>query len=108
MKTSHLIKQNDFCYVENDLFEKHLHIMKGDIVYVAGLFVVPESKEDPYTQRIKFQVHAMDDNKHVNTGRGLFVMDPRSLKKVEKRKQKKLYRILEKDFKERANNATSN
>lgn len=97
VKTSHLIKTNDFCEIITDKFEEEGYA-KGSYVFVAGAKAIPEDKDDLYTQRIKFFVHMLVDNKHVNVESGLFMMDPRSLKKLSKAKQRKLFKILEADF----------
>lgn len=97
VKTSNLIRTNDFCEVVTDKFEDQGYA-KGSYVFVAGSKAIPEDKDDLYTQRIKFFVHMLRDNKHVDVESGLFLMDPRSLKKLPKAKQRKLSNILEKDF----------
>lgn len=96
-KVGDLIKTNDFCEIVTDKFEEQGY-GKGQYVFIAGMKAVPDDEDDPYTQRIKFFVHILVDQKHVNVEGGLFIMDPRSLKKLPKVKQRKLNNILKNDF----------
>lgn len=95
MKKRDLIFDGDFCMVTTDKFEKE-GVKNGHRVYVVGHKAVPEDERDPYTQRIKFFVHLLD-KKHVVPEKGLFVMDPRSLRKVNAGEQKNLQQILQLD-----------
>lgn len=90
-----LIRQDDFCEIITDQFEAETGIKKGQRVYIAGHRALPENEEDPYTQRIKFFVHLVVDKLIVP---GLYVMDPRSLRKVSGKEQKKLHGWLKAQF----------
>lgn len=93
MKMDDLIRDNDFCEIITDKFEAE-GVKKGTRVYIAGHKAIPEDANDPYTQRVKFFVHLVH-NSIVIYEKGLFLMDPRSLRKVKKREQKKLMDKLE-------------
>jgi hypothetical protein len=98
MKKRDLIFPGDFCMIATDKFADQ-GIKNGHRVYVVGHQAIPEDERDPYTQRIKFFIHLLED-KHVVAEKGLFVMDPRSLRKVNKGEQKKLADILAVDVAE--------
>lgn len=85
-----LIRPEDFCEIIVDDFLE-FGVKKGQRVYIAGHKALPISKEDPYTQRIKFFVHLLV-NKILDER--LFIMDPKSLRKVGKKEQEKLTSIL--------------
>lgn len=89
------IRDNDFCEITTDKFEKE-GVKQFTRVYIAGSKALPESADDPYTQRIKFLVHLVKD-KHVQFG-PIFLMDPRSLKLVKPNEQKKLAKIMQDDL----------
>jgi len=97
MKANKLIYNNDFCMIATDIFEADHGIKNGHRVYVAGHRAIPEDEHDPYTQRIKFFVHLVKDG-HVQFDLGLFVMDPKSLRKVKVKEQNKLLAQLELDL----------
>lgn len=96
MKTSDLIHNGDFCSIVSDKFAGELGVKRGHSVYVAGNKALPESDSDPYTQRIKFFVHLVDHDGHIDTTK-LYLMDPVSIQKVSKSKQKKLMKIAVQD-----------
>ena len=96
MKNRDLIHDGDFCSIISDKFVEE-GIKVGHRVWVAGHRAIPEDERDPYTQRIKFFVHLVGKDKHVEFGKGLFLMDPRSLRRVNKGEQHKLQVILEED-----------
>ncbi len=98
MKKRDLIFDGDFCMIATDKFEDQ-GIKNGHRVYVVGHKAFAEDERDPYTQRIKFFVHLLD-KKHIVPEKGLFVMDPRSLRKVNPGEQKKLKEVLEIDLAE--------
>lgn len=95
MKTNKFIVDKDFAMVVVDDFEEY-GVKVGHRVFVVGHRAIPEDERDPYTQRIKFFVHLLD-GKHVDASR-LYVMDPRSLKKVKKGEQHELEKIMAIDF----------
>lgn len=95
MKTNKLIHDGDFCMITTDKFQDE-GIKNGHRVFVIGHRAIPEDERDPYTQRIKFFVHLVKD-RHVDFEGGVFIMDPRSLKKVSKNEQRNLQSILELD-----------
>jgi hypothetical protein len=82
------IKDQDFCLIATDKFEEKEGIKRGQRVYIAGHRAFPISEDDPYTQRIKFFVHLVNDGEVVFGP--LYVMDAISLKLVGKREQEKL------------------
>jgi len=96
MKDRKLIHDGDFCSIISDKFEDQ-GIKVGHRVWVAGHRAIPEDERDPYTQRIKFFVHLVNKEKHVEFDKGLFIMDPRSLRRVNKGEQHKLQQILDAD-----------
>lgn len=87
------IKDQDFCKINTDKFEKDEGVAKGQLVYIAGHRALPISKEDPYTQRIKFFVHLLDKDEQIVFG-PIYLMDPSSLDKVSDSKQAKLTKKL--------------
>lgn len=95
MKNNKLIHDGDFCMITSDKFEEH-GVKVGQRVWVAGHRAIPEDERDPYTQRIKFFVHLVKD-KHVQTD-GIYIMDPKSLKRVNKGEQHKLQEVFNVDF----------
>lgn len=97
MKNRDLIHDNDFCMITSDKFAEE-GIKVGQRVFVAGHRAIPEDERDPYTQRIKFFVYLLDKNKHVDFAKGMFLMDPKSLKRVNKGEQHKLLALLEADI----------
>lgn len=97
MNKDDLIRPNDFCEIITDKFEGE-GVKQGQRVFIAGHRAFPESEIDPYTQRIKFFVHLV--NKDEFDPR-LFVMDPRSLRKVKKNEQKKLKKLFAAWFEEK-------
>ncbi len=96
MDTSKLIRTGDFCEIVSDKFEEEAGVKRGHMVYVAGHKALPESENDPYTQRIKFFVNLVSIDGHVD-GTKLYLLDPRSLLKVKAGKQKKLLKIAKSD-----------
>lgn len=96
MKTNKFIHDKDFCMIASDKFEDQ-GIKNGHRVFIVGHRAIAENEHDPYTQRIKFFVHLVDD-KHVQFDKGLYVMDPNSLRKVKTREQRNLTEILETDL----------
>lgn len=95
MDVSKLINVGDFCQVASDKFVK-FGVKRNHFVYIAGSKALPVSENDPYTQRVKFFVHRTEDN-HVIRDK-MYLMDPDSLTKVGKGKQKQLTDILRKDI----------
>lgn len=104
MKNNKLIHDGDFCMIISDKFEEH-GVKVGHRVYVAGHRAIPEDERDPYTQRIKFFVYLVNKEKHVEFDKGLYLMDPKSLKRVNKGEQHKLQAILDEELE--ANAATN-
>ncbi len=96
MNTDKLIRSLDFCQIVSDKFADEIGVKRNHVVYVAGLKALPVSDEDPYTQRIKFFCHLVKDD-HVDATK-LYIVDPTSIQKVGKLKQKKLTQILSEDF----------
>ncbi len=97
MNTDNLIRSLDFCQIVSDKFAEEVGVKRGHIVYVAGHKALPITDEDPYTQRIKFFCHLVDKQGHVDTSK-LYLIDPNSIQKVGKLKQKKLTEQAKKDF----------
>jgi len=91
-----LIRSGDFCYIITDKFLE-FGVPEGDIVYIAGQKAVPENEEDPYTQRVKMFIHRTDDNNHVLFDE-IYMMDPRSLEKVDGDTMEELVAILKADI----------
>lgn len=91
-----LIRSGDFCYVNTDKFLE-FGVPEGDIIYIVGQRAVPESEDDPYTQRVKFFVHRTDDDNHVLFDE-IYMMDPRSLDKVDEATEEELVAILKADI----------
>lgn len=96
MDTSKLIRTGDFCEVVSDKFAEETGVKRGHIVYVAGHKALPENENDPYTQRIKFFVNLVSRDGHVDSNK-LYLVDPRSILKVTKKKQEKLLSIAKAD-----------
>jgi hypothetical protein len=92
-----LIRPNDFCEIITDKFLDQ-GVAQGQRVYIAGHRAFPENQEDPYTQRIKFFVHLVVGDAFDPR---LFVMDPRSLRKVKPKEQKKLAAKFKELYEER-------
>lgn len=91
-----LIKHGDFCEIVSDKFVEQ-GVKRGHIVYVAGSKAIPEDPEDMYNQRVKLLIHIVDHGGHVKLPE-VYMMDPRSLQKVDSSKQKKLEGIFKGDF----------
>lgn len=96
MKVSDLIRVGDFCSIVTDKFAADIGVKRGHLLYVAGHKALPESDTDPYTQRIKFFAHIVDHNGHIDASQ-LYLVDPVSIQKVGKGKQKKLMKIAVQD-----------
>lgn len=96
MDTSKLIRTGDFCTIVTDKFADDIGVKRGHILYIAGHKALPESDTDPYTQRVKFFAHTVDHEGHVDTSK-LYLVDPVSIQKVTKGKQKALTKIAKKD-----------
>jgi hypothetical protein len=96
MDTSNFIRTGDFCEIVSDKFTEQTGVKRGHIVYVAGHKALPEDESDPYTQRIKFFVNLVSNDGHVDGGQ-LYLVDPKSLLKVGKSKQKKLLKMAKTD-----------
>ncbi len=94
--TSKFIINGDFCQIVSDKFAEETGVKRGHLFYVAGHKALPEDEADPYTQRIKFLGHLVDHDGHIDSSK-LYLVDPRSLTKVSKSKQKKLLNIAVKD-----------
>jgi hypothetical protein len=93
MKKRDYIFEGDFCMVLGDKFEEH-GIRNGQRVYIIGHRALPVSERDPYTQRIKFFAHRVD-NKEVCFDKGVFIFDPSSLRKVKVNEQRNLKENLD-------------
>ena len=90
------IRNGDFAEIVTDKFFDQ-GVKRGRLVYIAGHRALPISENDPYTQRIKFMTHLLEDE-HVKPSLGLFIMDPDSLLKVDENKGKALLEIMKADF----------
>ena len=95
--TSKLIRSGDFCEVITEKFTDK-DLKRGQLVYVAGAKALPISEEDPYTQRIKFFVHLVENN-IVDTSQ-LYLMDANSLLKASVARQKKSTKLLREQVQE--------
>lgn len=87
------IHDGDFCLMNTDKHDD-IGIKRGQRVYIAGHRAVPISAEDPYTQRIKFFCHTVD-NGLVTFGK-IYMFDALSLKHVGKKEADKLRANLKK------------
>lgn len=92
------IRSGDFCQIVSDKFAD-IGVKRNTLVYVVGTKAIPESEEDPYTQRIKMLVHLVGVGDHVNFEH-VYIMDPNSIQKVDENKQEHLITVLEEDFKD--------
>lgn len=106
--TSKLIIGGDFCQITSDKFAEDTGVKRGHLFYVAGHKALPENEADPYTQRIKFFGHLVSKDGHIDSSK-LYLVDPRSIAKVSKGKQKKLLDIAvdDHDVKEVTNDTDS-
>lgn len=91
------ITNRDFVYITSEAFVEE-GLAFGQRGFIAGHRALPITKEDPYTQRIKFLVHPVVD-KHVVFDK-LYLLDANSMELVGKKEAKKLNHILEEDLKE--------
>jgi hypothetical protein len=83
------IKTDDFCEIATDKLEGD-GIKRGQRVYIAGQRAFPISKEDPYTQRIKFFAHVVTNTDTMELDPRLFILDPNSVRLVGKKELTKL------------------
>lgn len=89
--TSSYIMPLDFCEIVTDKMQEE-GVKRGQLVYVAGYKALPVSDTDPYNQRIKFFCNLVDKEGHVDPH--LYVIDPVTIQKVSKSKQKKLTKLV--------------
>ena len=92
-----MIEVGMFATVRNSTYVD-FGIQKGDLIYVAGEMMIPVGEQDPYLHR-KIFVAAYTEDEHVDSERKPISMDGTSLKAVSKNKQKRLYDMMEEDFK---------
>ena len=91
-----LLREGDFCRITTEVLQE-FGIDKGTNVAIVSHKIVPISKEDLYTQRIKFVVQPLDKEGHLVLKK-LYMVDPNSLHRLSKHFQKKFLKIMEEDF----------
>lgn len=94
IQISHLIKPHDFCEIVSEEF-KDDGLKRGNYVYVAGQRAFPVSEGDMYTQRVMFICHKANRKGEISLEEGFFLIDPRSLFKLDDETQEKLMYGLE-------------
>ena len=77
-------------YVMSGIDDQKTGVKKGDVFIVASVKPVPVSKKDPYTQRLLFLTHKVEETGNVLTEEGMYLFDPKDIKKVGKKRQKEL------------------
>jgi len=89
------VKSNDFCIVNADYDE--LNVKSGDMVYVCGDGLAPESEDDPYLVRMVFAIVPMDgDHVRVDVGTPL-VIKGNFLEVLPEERQKELQEVFIQD-----------
>lgn len=91
------IRDKDFVRITSKDFENE-GLSYDQRAFVAGHRALPITKEDPYTQRIKFLLHPVV-NKHVVFDK-LYLIDANSMELLKVKEAKKLNTILEKELEE--------
>ena len=97
MNTNKLIHVGDFCVIVTDKFAEEVGVKRNHLVYVAGIKALPIAEEDPYTQRIKFFCHLSEKDGSVDSSK-LYIIDPNSIQKVGKARQRVLTKKLKEDY----------
>ena len=77
-----MVRAGDFCSFVNDNC-KDDGFPHGTVCWIAGVKALPESKDDPYLQRIYALVHAVKDDKTVDVSAGFFMVNPNNIEKIE-------------------------
>lgn len=77
-----MVRAGDFCRFVNDDCKSD-GFPHGSVCWIAGVKALPESKEDPYLQRIYALVHSVDDEKNVDADGGLFLVNPNNIEKID-------------------------
>lgn len=77
-----MVRAGDFCRLVNDDCKTD-GFPHGSVVWIAGVKALPESKDDPYLQRIYALVHAVGDDKNVDVNAGLFMINPINIEKID-------------------------
>lgn len=96
-----LITDFDFCKIKSKdekLKEDGFH--NGDIVFVAGKNLLPIDKNDPYKMKYYMMIQRCDDEGNLLAEEGYFLVDPLSLKRVNRAQQERLTKKLEKKMQE--------
>lgn len=92
------INTMDFCWVLSDKKMKGSGLVRGDLVLVSGLKVVPASTKDPYLQRVLCVVILVKDDKlHLpseDNDYKAYLVDPRNLGKVDEDTLKWAHQLL--------------
>ena len=85
-----LIYPMTFVSVNTDKFENEEGgIKNGDVVFVAGMKVLPLSEDDPYTQRVFIYVQPVVED-YINMEGGFYLLDPIHLTNLPKDENKRL------------------
>jgi hypothetical protein len=90
-----MIRTDSFCVVVTDTL-KQFGVERGSYVFIAGTQAIPEDKNDPYTQRVKFIVCPCD-GQHIISDR-MILIDPTSIQKVTDVEDVALRSVMEEDF----------
>ncbi len=101
-----LIYPGTFVKLDTNKFKESMGVPRGALLFVAGAKAIPENEDDPYTQRVKFFVHLVGEDGYVNTESGVFLVDPKSVRAIGKKRQEILLAQLEKSYGENGEGAT--
>lgn len=97
-----MIKSMDFCRIVSDKKVKGSGLRMGDLVLVTGTSLVPASKKDPYLQRTLTTVIKVKGDQLLmpkqNNDEMAYLLDPRSLEKVNDKDQETLTDNIKKQF----------
>jgi hypothetical protein len=93
-----LIYPGTFCKLNTNKFKTSMGVPKGTLLFVAGAKAVPEDENDPYTQRVKFLVHLVDDDGDILVEDGVYLVDPKSVRALGKKRQELLIAQMEKKY----------
>jgi len=92
----------DFCRIVSDKKVKGSGLRMGDLVLVTGTSLVPASKKDPYLQRTLTTVIKVKGDQLLmpkqNNDEMAYLLDPRSLEKVNDKDQETLTDNIKKQF----------
>lgn len=92
----------DFCRIVSDKKVKGSGLRMGDLVLVTGTALVPASKKDPYLQRTLTTVIRVKGDQLLmpkqDNDEMAYLLDPRSLEKVNDKDQKTFTNNIKKQF----------